>query len=121
MKVDFKHRQRHIVKTGWQSICLRFHGIDISEPMAFGIAPDLFLPYAVFESKRNGSYFFPRLAGVIFRRVTRRLGIKIRSRKFRDPDKADASLDNLLRKEFRLECLLSISSSIFPQRIQVPI
>jgi hypothetical protein len=48
------------------------------------------------------------MAGVIFKRVTKRLGIRIKYRKFRDPDKAMQALDDLLEKGIPVGMLVGV-------------
>ena len=78
---------------------LRFYGIELSEPMIFGIGSGLFFSYMPFI-KLNGipvTSFRP-LPGIIFKRVTKRLGIDVKVRKFHNPVKAMSELDNLIEK-----------------------
>lgn len=109
MKVDFKHRQAAHCENGVTVNLLRFHGIDISEPMAFGIGSGYFFSHMPFI-RVNGMAVtsFRVWPGVIFRRVTHRLGIKIKSRKYRDPDKAMHDLDVLLEKGIPVGMLVGV-------------
>ncbi len=99
MKIDFKHRQAAHCENGVTANLLRYYGIELSEPMAFGIGSGFFFSHMLFL-KVNGMAVtsFRVWPGVIFKRVTKRLGISIKYRKFRDPDKAMQALDSLLEK-----------------------
>ncbi|NOZ33714.1 MAG: BtrH N-terminal domain-containing protein [Chlorobi bacterium] len=78
---------------------LRFYGIELSEPMIFGIGSGLFFFYMPLI-KMNGipvTSFRP-LPGLIFKRVTSRLGIKVNVQQFRNQKKAMQDLDILIQQ-----------------------
>ncbi len=78
---------------------LRFHGIELSEPMIFGIGSGLFFSYMPFI-KMNGipvTSFRP-LPGAIFKRVTKRLGIDVEVKRFRNEKTSMDELDKLIEK-----------------------
>ncbi len=84
-------------ENGVTSNLLNFHGIKLSEPMVFGIGSGLFFSYMPFI-KMNGipvTSFRP-LPGVIFKRVTKRLGIEVKVQKFRNQGKSMFELNELL-------------------------
>lgn len=97
--IDFKHGQAAHCENGVTSNLLNFYGIKLSEPMIFGIGSGLFFSYMPFI-KMNGipvTSFRP-LPGVIFKRVTKRLGIEINVQKFRNQSKSMLELNNLLEQ-----------------------
>ncbi len=99
MKIDFKHKQSAHCENGVISNLLTHNGFKISEPMAFGLGSGLFFVYLPFI-KVN---FAPALSfrpqpGLIFKRMAKRLGIKIKRRKFRSPKVAKEALDEMLAK-----------------------
>lgn len=78
---------------------LHHYGIELSEPMIFGIGSGLFFFYMPFI-KMNGipvTSFRP-LPGAIFKRVTKRLGIDVKIQQFRNEKTAMNELDKLLDK-----------------------
>lgn len=109
MKVDFKHKQAAHCENGVTVNLLRFSGIDISEPMVFGIGSGYFFSHMSFY-KLNGMPVtsFRVWPGVIFQRVTRRLGIKIRRHKFTNQDLAMQELDNILEKGIPVGILVGV-------------
>lgn len=109
MKVDFKHKQAAHCENGVTVNLLRFSGIDISEPMAFGIGSGYFFSHMSFY-KLNGMPVtsFRVWPGMIFQRVTRRLGIKIRRHKFTNQDLAMQELDNILEKGIPVGVLVGV-------------
>lgn len=99
MKVEFQHRQSAHCENGVTSNLLRFYGVDLSEPMVFGIGSGYFFSHMPFI-KLNGMAVtsFRVLPGWIFKRVTRRLGMKVKRVKYSDQHKSMKDLDELLAK-----------------------
>lgn len=93
----FVHYQHAHCESGVTANLLRHNGIDISEPLAFGIGAGLFFGHLPFlkVSGTPGSTF-RTWPGAIFKRVTQRLGIQIHTERFRSPDKAMQALDKAL-------------------------
>jgi hypothetical protein len=99
MKIDFQHNQAAHCENGVTSNLLKFYGINLSEPMIFGIGSGYFFTHMSFY-KLNGMFVtsFRVWPGLIFKRVTHRLGITVKRMKFSNPDKAMKELDQLLEK-----------------------
>ncbi len=99
MKIDFDHHMSAHCENGVISNLLRHHGIELSEPMVFGIGSGIFFSYLPFF-KLNGipvTSFRP-MPGVIFRKTTRALGIKMHTQKFKNPARAMEALNENLEK-----------------------
>ncbi len=97
--IPFEHRQSAHCENGVVSNLLNFHGINLSEAMVFGIGSGLFFSYMPFL-KLNGipvTSFRP-MPGMIFSRITHRLGIKVKKLSFRDPEASMKALDANLEK-----------------------
>jgi len=94
---QFIHYQHAHCESGVTSNLLRHEGIEISEPMAFGIGSGLFfghLPMLKINGVPGTTYrIWP---GAIFKLVAKRLGITIHSERFKDPAKAMQTLDDVL-------------------------
>lgn len=94
---DFPHRQSAHCESGVTANLLTRHGFPISEAMAFGIGSGLFFAYLPFiRVNRLPLTTFRTAPGAIFRRTTRRLGIEVETRTFRNPKAGMAALDRLL-------------------------
>jgi hypothetical protein len=93
----FPHRQTAHCESGVIANLLTYHGLPLSEAMAFGIGGGLFFGYLPFI-KINGLPLttFRTTPGSIFSRVTKRLGIGVTSCTFRDQGRAMAELDRYL-------------------------
>jgi hypothetical protein len=99
MKIDFKHSPAAHCESGVTSNMLRHYGIPISEPMVFGIGGGLFFSYMPFiRLHRMPVFSFRPLPGHIFARVTQRLGIRIKTRRFLNENKSMKALDKLLEQ-----------------------
>ncbi len=99
MKIKLEHRQSAYCESGTTANLLRCHGVNLSEPMVFGIGSGLFFTYLPFI-KPNGAPLvsFRIYPGGIAKRLTRKLGIKVKFRTFRNADLGMAELDNALAR-----------------------
>jgi len=99
MTTDFKHHQSAHCENGVASNLLKHNGLNISEPMVFGIGSGLFFVYLPFIKVNHAPAFSYRpLPGMIFGRLAKRLGIKIKRQKFSGSQAAEKALDDNLQK-----------------------
>lgn len=98
MQLDFKHYQSAHCESGVASNLLKDRGLNLSEPMIFGLGSGVFYVYLPFLKVSNapGLSYRP-MPGWIFSRVARRLGIKIKRQKFSSTEKAQKQLDENLK------------------------
>lgn len=95
--INFHHRQSAHCETGVAANLLTHHGLEISEPMAFGIGAGLFFAHFPFiKLFTMPMTTFRSMPGAVFKRVCGQLGVAIRRRRFRRPDVAMAALDEAL-------------------------
>lgn len=99
-ELPLEHRMAAHCENGATSALLRYHGIDLSEPMIFGLASGLWFSHVPFV-RLSGMPLtsFRTFPGILFRRVTRLLGVKTKSRRFLYKKKAMEELDRLLLQE----------------------
>jgi hypothetical protein len=97
--IPLTHFQHAHCESGVTTNLLRYYGIDISEPMAFGIGAGLFFGHLPFL-KVNGTpgTTFRTWPGGIFKRVAKRLGISMHTQRFSTPEQAMAALDAALQQ-----------------------
>jgi len=97
MKIDFEHRMAAHCENGVISNMLRYYGIDLSEALIFGIGSGIYFSYLPFY-KLNGMpvISFRPWPGLIFKRITKALNIKMHIELFRNPEKAMKALDDNL-------------------------
>ncbi|MBO9730600.1 MAG: BtrH N-terminal domain-containing protein [Chitinophaga sp.] len=93
----FQHTQTAHCESGVISNLLGHYGLQISEPMAFGIGAGIFfghLPFVKVNGVPGTTYrIWP---GAIFQRVCKRLGVRMESEKFSTPEKGMAALDRVI-------------------------
>ncbi len=117
-EINFEHRQAAHCENGVVSNLLRFYGVELSEPMVFGIGSGLFFSHMPFL-KVDGipvTSFRP-LPGIIFSRIAKRLHIHFARKKYRrSPKKAMEELDKNLAKGIPTGMLVGVYHlSYFPE------
>lgn len=97
--IDFIHHHSAHCESGSTANLLRHFGLEISEPLAFGIGAGLFFGYfPFFKIQGLPLVTFRSAPGRIIKNNALQLGMDIKSRKFKDPEKAMDALDELLDK-----------------------
>ncbi|HET8737728.1 MAG TPA: BtrH N-terminal domain-containing protein [Pricia sp.] len=100
MKIDFTHKQSAHCENGVVTNLMRHNGFEVSEPMVFGIGSGLLFSYLPFIKVNHAPVFTYRvLPGYVFNRFAKRVGVKIKREKFRNPKTAKARLDENLRND----------------------
>ena len=98
METNFTHHQSAHCENGVASNLLKHNGLNISEPMVFGIGSGLFFVYLPFLKVNYAPAISYRpLPGLIFNRVAKRLGLKIKRHKFSSEATAVKALDENLK------------------------
>jgi len=98
MELDFSHHQAAHCENGVASNLLKDKGLNISEPMVFGIGSGLFFVYLPFIKVNHAPVMSYRpLPGMIFNKLSKRLGIKIKRQKFSSEAKANQALEENLK------------------------
>jgi len=98
MIIDYKHNHSGHCESGATSNLIRHYGLEINEPMAFGIGGGLFFCYLPFiKAQEAPMVAFRTIAGKIFLHSTERIGADVvMIKKFKDPSKAMDELDRNL-------------------------
>lgn len=100
MEIKFTHHQSAHCENGVISNLMKHHGYNISEPMAFGIGSGLLFCYIPFLMVNHAPAFTYRaMPGFIFKRFAKRVGIKIKREKFKNPKQAKIRLDANLKND----------------------
>lgn len=100
MKIDFTHQQSAHCENGVVSNLMNYNGIKVSEPMVFGIGSGLLFCHIPFLMVNHAPAFTYRaMPGLIFNRFAKRIGIKVKREKFKNPKDAQARLDENLSKD----------------------
>ncbi|MEN9974216.1 MAG: hypothetical protein RLZZ282_222, partial [Verrucomicrobiota bacterium] len=103
--IDFPHKQTTHCESGAMINLLRFHGLDISEPMAFGIGGGIFFGYFPFLRMAHIRVTtFRKMPGAIYSKGLKRLGIAYQSSTFFRRQSAQDTLDRLLGRGIPVGC-----------------
>ena len=98
MEINFTHHQTAHCENGVVSNLMKYNGFEISEPMVFGIGSGLLFCYIPFLQINHAPAFAYRvMPGQIFKRFAKRVGIKIKKEKFKNPQQAKIRLDENLK------------------------
>ncbi|WP_103863435.1 BtrH N-terminal domain-containing protein [Aquimarina sp. I32.4] len=99
MEINFTHHQSAHCENGVVSNLMKHNGFDVSEPMAFGIGSGLLFCYIPFLKVNHApALTYRAMPGLIFKRFAKRVGIKIKREKFKNPETAKIRLDENLTK-----------------------
>lgn len=99
MTQEFVHYQSAHCENGVTSSLLRNQGLDISEPMIFGIGSGLYFVFLPFIKVNHApAVSFRPLSGLIFKRAVKRLNIQMKRKKYRSKKQAMADLDLNIKK-----------------------
>ena len=93
---EFQHKMAAHCESGAVTAQLNHAGLTISEPMVFGISGGLFFGYFKLPTLDFPTFVLRNQPGKIRKAVQKRLGIRITSNKFKNPDQGMAALDELL-------------------------
>lgn len=107
---NFDHQQTAHCESGAVAALLRHNGLDLSEPMVFGLSSAL--TYAYIPLVKMGG--MPLLAyrmppGRIIRGLSKRLGIRFHFERFRKPADGTAALDRYLEQG----CPVGLQASVY--------
>lgn len=96
-ELPLSHQPSAHCENGAISTLLRYYGIELSEPMIFGLASGLFFVHLPFI-KMSGMPVtaFRTFPGVLFKRITKLLGIKTETRRYLSQERAMKALDHVL-------------------------
>ncbi len=90
----YEHRHAAHCETGVVSSLLRHYGLDISEPMTFGLSAAMFfthLPFVKVEGFPLTAY--RQTPGTVIKSIQKSLGVKFNLQRFRHPETGTATLN----------------------------
>lgn len=123
VKDQFEHRNYAHCETGTIVSLLRHHGLDISEPMVFGLASGLMFAFLPFV-KMMGSMpviAYRSIPKSIIRGIQRRLGVKFEVRRYRNEEKAMEDLSELIDRKQAVGVQTSAFwLPYFPREMRIP-
>ena len=101
-ELNISHQAAAHCENGSTSSLLRYEGINLSEPMIFGLASGLYFAHLPFI--KLGGYpvtAFRSFPGILFKRITRQLNIKTETHRFLIKEHAMQELDKILLEQQR--------------------
>lgn len=99
MNEEFEHRHAAHCESGTVATLLRSRGLDLSEPMVFGVGGGLFFLYMPLLKMGGMPLTAYRDAPrIIIKNICKRLGVRMRSMRFRNPDEGMRVLDEHLQR-----------------------
>lgn len=109
VELNLEHRMAGHCENGVISDILRYYGIELSEPMIFGLASGLFFCHMPFI-KMSGMAVtsFRTFPGVLFKRVAKALGIKIETKRYLNKGHAMRDLDRMLAQGTPIGCVVGM-------------
>ena len=96
--IQYNHKMAAHCETGTVAALLNHSGMDITEPMVFGIAGGIFFGYFKTSQFTFPTFIVRSKPGQIRKNIEKLLGVNIISSHYKDPLKAEAELDKLLDK-----------------------
>lgn len=99
-ELPINHQPAAHCENGAISTLLSYYGIEFTEPMVFGLASGLFFTHLPFI-KMSGMPVtaFRTFPGVLFKRITKLLGIKTETHRFLSQENAMRTLDKVLLEQ----------------------
>jgi hypothetical protein len=97
-RIPFRHIMAAHCESGTVTALLNHHGLKITEPMVFGIASGIFFAYLKLPSMDFPTFAVRSMPGKVRTNFSKRTGVKFKSRTFRNPEKAERELNDLLDK-----------------------
>ena len=123
VKDRYEHRTYAHCETGAIASLLRHHGLEISEPMVFGLASGLMFAFLPFVKMMGDMPIvaYRSIPKSIIGGIQRRLGVKFEARKYRNEAKAMEDLSDLIDKKQVVGAQVSIFwLPYFPREMRVP-
>lgn len=109
MKVKFEHLQAAHCENGVTTNLLKGTGVNITEPLAFGIGSGLFYIHIPFLKVNNApAIAFRTMPGNIFRRTCKSLNIPVVRKKFSSEKKAETFLIDCLQAGQAVGCQVGV-------------
>ena len=109
-ELDLDHRPTAHCENGVISTMLRFYGIELSEPMVFGLSSGLFFAHIPFIKMQGMPVTaFRTFPGILFKRIMKLYDIKTESHRFLNKEHAMKKLDKvLLGQKKPVACVVGI-------------
>lgn len=96
-QIEFKHHMAAHCESGTVAALLNHAGLEITEPMVFGISSGIFFGYfSKMPSLTFPTFIVRNKPGQMRKNIARRLGVKFATQHFSSPEEGKKELDRLL-------------------------
>jgi hypothetical protein len=95
-QIPFRHIMAAHCESGTVTALLNHHGLNITEPMVFGIASGIFFAYFKTPMMDFPMFAVRSMPGQVRIKFAKRTGVKFKTKKYRNPAKAEKELNDLL-------------------------
>jgi hypothetical protein len=94
--IPFRHVMAAHCESGTVTALVNHHGMNVTEPMVFGIAAGIFFAYVKPPAMDFPMFITRSMPGRIISNYAKRTGVKFRTRNFRNPEEGEIELNRLL-------------------------
>ncbi len=102
---SFKHNMAAHCESGTLTALLKHKGLEITEPMIFGLGSGLYFGYLSRTPNLSFPMFILRTKpGKLRKKIAKRTDIKFNTQRFKSEEKAEEELDHLLSKSIPVAC-----------------
>ncbi len=98
-EINFEHKMGAHCESGTVTSLLNHKGLDITEPMVFGIAGNIFFGYFESSNFPFPTFIVRNRPGSIRKNLAKNTGVKFYTKKFRSREKGEKMLDELVNNE----------------------
>lgn len=95
-QIVYNHKMAAHCETGTVTALLNHKGMNITEPMVFGIAGGIFFGYFKTSQFTFPTFIVRSKPGQIRKNIEKQLGVKVISSRYKDPVQAEKELDMLI-------------------------
>jgi len=95
-QIPFHHIMAAHCESGTVTALMNHHGMNITEPMVFGISSGIFFAYLKTPVMDFPMFAVRSTPGQIRTKFAKRTGVRFKSKKYRNPEKAEKELNELL-------------------------
>jgi hypothetical protein len=102
---NFNHNMAAHCESGTLTALLNYKGLEITEPMIFGLGSALYFGYLSRTPNLSFPMFILRTKpGKIRKKIAKRTDIKFNTKQFKSQDEAEQELDSLIAKNIPVAC-----------------
>jgi len=98
IELNFEHKMAAHCETGTVTALLNHAGMQLTEPLVFGISGGIFFGYLKSSDLPFPMFILRSKPGDIRKKLSKRLGVKFREQTFRSPQAGEAALDQALEQ-----------------------